>query len=275
MSLYASERQLCRALINAIATHPLIKEPGIYYPAIVGENPQTEPIRVSNWRLFGGLELIEPGLTLSVFPYHSGYKLKSGVYSRLLADKSLHFDEKHAASQLGSVSKAAAAATMRVIVQLYFQDTTFNAPIQIRSDLVTQSDLTTNIPHGDLVQITDEPQETLLDDQVYFQTEQSVLNVQILPGEEILRDYMPLLRYVVRDIPVLHPFYHRNPNILYVDYPTSNWIREGENLVFHTAYMCIEYDIQEPGINNPHVGALPNNPYKFPAPQVILVQEDK
>ena len=275
MSLYASERQLCRALINAIATHPLIKEPGIYYPAIVGETAQTEPIRVSTWRLFGGLELIEPGLTLSVFPYHSGYKLKSAVYSRLIADKSLHFDEKHKAAQLGALGTAASAGTMRIIVQIYYQDTTFNAPIQIRSDLVSQSDLTTNIPHGELVQLKDEPQESVLDDRVYFQTEESVLNVQILPGEEILRDYMPLLRHVVRDLPILHPFYHRNPNILYVDYPTSNWIREGENLVFHTAYMCIEYDIQEPGINNPHVGALPNNPYKFPSPQVILIQEDK
>jgi hypothetical protein len=275
MSLYASERQLCRALLNAIATHPLIKNPGIYYPAIVNEATPTSQVLIQNWRLFGGLELIEPGLTLSVFPYHSGYKLSSGVYSRLIADKSMHFDEKHKSAQIGAVGQAAVAATIRLIVQLYYQDTVFNAPIQIKSDLVSQTDLTTNIPHGELVQITDEPQQSLLPDRVYFQTEQSVLNVQILPGEEILRDYMPLLRFVIRNIPILHPFYHRNPNILYVDYPTSNWIREGSNVVFHTAYMCIEYDIQEPGLNNSGTSALPDSPYTFPVPQVIITEDSK
>lgn len=272
--LYATERQVCRALLNAIATHPFIKNPQIYYPALVGDAPQTEPVKITGWRLFGGVELLNDGLTLAVFPYHSNYRLSTSNYSRYLSDKSMHFDDRNNLNaSLGAVSEVGAAGTIRLVVQLYLRETTFNGPVQIRSDVVQNSDLTTYVPHGNLVQLTDEPQLRALDSTTPRQTQEHLLDVQILPGEEILRDYIPLLRNVVRDIPVLRPFYIRNPTIIFADYPTSNWIREGQNLIFHTAYIVVEYDVVEPPVQSAYVNTLPEPRYTFPKPQEVTVSD--
>jgi hypothetical protein len=79
-----------------------------------------------------------------------------------------------------------------------------------------------------------------------FVTENTI-EVNVLPDEEVLRDWMAILRGVIRDLPVLYPFAMRNPNITLVEYQTSNWLKpEIQNLVFHSAYMVVEYDLFEP-----------------------------
>ena len=274
VGLYPTERQVCRALLNAIATHPLIKDPGIYFPAVVGDRPVTEPVRITKWRLFGGVELIEEGLTLAVFPLHSSFKTTTALYTPSTKDKSMQFGHLDNRTELGASNIASQGGTLRIVVQLYIRETAFDAPIKIKSDVTNLSELTSIIPHGDQVQLTDEPQLEVLDDATSYAVDQNILDVQILPGEEILRDYIPLLRSVIRDIQVLRPFYIRNPCIHLVDYPTSNWIREGENIIFHTAYILVEYDISEPGIRSGY--ATHTEPvFTYPKPRIINVDDQR
>lgn len=276
VALQITERQLCRALLNAIATHPLIKDPGIFYPAIVGDRPLEDPIKIEKWRLFGGTELIEPGLTLSVFPFHSSYKNESASYSQSTSDKSLVFGGVKGRSELGRSNYSNVGGVIRLVVQLYYQEATFDAPIKIKSDLVTFSDITSITPHGEQVQFKESTAVKPLDDSTPYAVEENTLDVQILPGEEILRDYIPLLRHVIRDITELRPFSVRNPFIHVVDYPTSNWRRDGENLIFHTAYLVVEYDISEPGIRSGHVVFNPDQPvFSYPKPEHITVEDQR
>jgi hypothetical protein len=278
VGLYATERQICRALINAISLHPLIKSPGIYFPAVLDDREAGREVKISNWRLFGGIELIEPGLTLAVYPYHSPYKTNTGTFSRSLTDKSVDFGDRgqrRLRDELGRSNKSGVGGTIRLVLQLYYQESSFNAPLQIKSDVVRQRDLTDVIPFGELIQLTDEVQLETLDEKVPFSTEENSLTVQILPGEEILKDYIPLLRHVVREIQVLNPFYVRNPVVLAADYPTSSWIREGVNLIFHTAYILVEYDITEPALSSGSAGYSSESPYTYPKPTVVEVTDQR
>jgi hypothetical protein len=275
VALQVTERQLCRALINAIATHPLIKNPGIYYPAIVGDRVSTEPVRIEKWRLFGGIELIEPGLTLAVFPFHSSFKTTSASYSRSVTDKTMNFGDVGNRSELGRSNYSTVGGVIRIVIQLYYREASFDAPIKIKSDLVSFTDITSITPHGEHVQLGDELGTADLSSTEYA-VEDHMLDVQILPGEEILRDYIPLLRYVIRDITELRPFSIRNPFVHVVDYPTSNWIREGENLIFHTAYIVVEYDISEPGIRSGNCIIDPEQPvFSYPHPEFITVEDQR
>ncbi len=272
--LYPTERQVCRTLLNAIATHPLIKDPQIFYPAVIGNRPITEPLKINKWRLFGGTELIEEGLTLAIFPTHSAFKVRSSSYTTGESDKSMEFGTTDYRSELGGSNVANSGGVLRLTIQLYYREPSLDVPIQIKSDLVSTNDITVNTPHGEQVQVTDEYTLKDLEDKTPYNVDRNVLDVQILPGEEVLRDYIPLLRLVVRDIQVLQPYYVRNPLITAVDYPTSNWLREGENLVFHTAYIMVEYDISEPGLRRPGVGFM-GSPYQFPNPRNITVDDQR
>jgi hypothetical protein len=71
--------------------------------------------------------------------------------------------------------------------------------------------------------------------------------VQTLPGEEILTLWMDILKDVIRDIKFLRPYrQYRNPVIIESDYPTTSWLAQNPNLVFHTAYHVVEWTVAEP-----------------------------
>lgn len=73
----------------------------------------------------------------------------------------------------------------------------------------------------------------------------SDISITTLPGERIIRSWMSLLVKVVRSLIYLKPFALRNPTISMVDYPSTNWYRSSENLVFHTGYCLVSYDLIE------------------------------
>lgn len=252
--IYPTDRQFYLALLNAIATHRDIQNPKIYKPVIVGGRvfeEDTEPVRIEKFRNFGGLELIESHkLTLAVYPMHSRYANIKGYITAPFGDKSIRFEPW----TMGSPSQApthkhSELAKFRVIVQLYYCDPDLDCPVAVESYLHDYERTLYDIPHGRLVQYTDEQTVENGARRKFYRDElarKNVLEVQVLPGEEILRDYMSLLRGVMRDIHMIRPFAIRRPTILAVDYPSTNWVRDSENLVFHTAYIIAEYDLWEP-----------------------------
>jgi hypothetical protein len=80
--------------------------------------------------------------------------------------------------------------------------------------------------------------------------------IYVVPAEEMLRDLMTMIRYIVRDIGHFQPYGIRNPLILYTNYPTSSTISQTspENLVFHRAETVIEFDIYESNLARSNEG---------------------
>lgn len=234
-----TERQVVRSLLNAIATHPYVKNAQVYYPLVVGETDTPQLIPLVSYRTFAGSEYVEDGLTLAVYPPSPDM----GV-GRALTYKDMSLGKSTSNDYF-------VEATLRLIVHLYYREPTFNAPALLYSDVANDiNDITDKIPYGKILQykereVTD---ETLLEEQLpldYF-VKQQRLEVNILPGEEIIRDWMTILRAAIRDLTELKPFAIRNPTIKFVEYETPNWEAPTKNLVFHSAFMLVEYSLYEP-----------------------------
>ena len=257
--LYPTHDQAVLALLNAILTHYEVKNSLIYYPVILGEVPQIEPIRIASARDFGGMELIESGLTLAVYPLHGGFDQKSAAFSAR-ERKSVKYDDKYL-GRAGDTNYGV-HSTFSFVVQLFYRDASLNAPVAITSDVLTDESgdnfYPLTISPAQRVQYKDSrlpadviTLEELLDNEQAVIEESTIgnnvsLTVFTLPAERILRSWMSLLVKVIRSLTVLRPFCIKNPTVEYVDYPTSNWLRDSSNLVFHTSYLIVSYDCIEP-----------------------------
>ena len=288
-NIFPTHDQAVNALLCAILQHPDIQNSEIYYPVILGESTLADPIRITSARDFGGVELIEPGLTLAVYPFHDNYDQTSAQLSTRLSHKSVVYDDKY----LGRPNSNSYAIknTFNFVVQLFYQDASYNLPVEIAGDIVN---LDSNYPNfypltisradsfqykdrnlpsntRTLAQLLEErtpplvpedyviPHNTKLNPPKFIHTTEqpitkesklgssnSLISITTLPGERILRSWMSLLTKVIRSLIYIRPFALRNPHITSVDYPTSNWIRESKNLIFHTSYCVVSYDLYEP-----------------------------
>lgn len=276
--LYPTHDQAVLALLNAILTHYDVKNSNIFYPVIIGEVPQTNPIRITSARDFGGMELIEPGLTLAVYPLHGGFDQKSATFSAR-ERKSVKYEDKYL-GRSGDPNYGV-YSTFSFVVQLFYRDASLNAPVELISDVLTNA---TSVEFNHLsvspaqrVQYKDSqlPNNVTtlaksINNQKAVITESKLgadvsLTVYTLPAERILRSWMSLLVNVIRSLTVLRPFCIRNPCVEYVDYPTSNWLRDSPNLVFHTSYLIVSYDFIEP---------VNSSDFTFPSPTSINVNTE-
>lgn len=256
--IYPTERQVVRALANAIATHRDVVGSKVYFPFIEGDRNVTQRVPLTSVRTFAGTEYIEDGLTLAVYlPAND-----MGV------GRAITYRDSHLGRPCDNYDYLK-EADVRLIVQLYYREPSYNAPAAIESDRSTYlNEITKILPYGRYLQYKESaPNEELAADSLQEQMrepgrhfiEEQKLVVNILPGEEILRDWMSIIRGVIRDLPELRPFAVRDPSILSVNYETPNW--EGNNktnLVFHTAYMVVTYKMFEP----PRV-----SDFEFPQPE--------
>jgi hypothetical protein len=257
--IYPTHDQAVQALLNAILTHHDIVNSQIFYPVAIGELPQTEPIRIVSARDFGGIELIEPGLTLAVYPCYAGFNQKNPSFSKKeYGLKSVVYKDKY----LGRAGDTNYGVESRFsfVVQLFYQDASLNVPVQLLSDLVTNSPEFNPLylPAAKRVQYKDDtlPSDTttleeFIDDENAFITSSSLgnnvdLTILTLPAERVLRAWMSLLVKVIRSLVVIRPFAIKNPTVEYVDYPTSNWLKDSPNLIFHTSYLVVSYETIEP-----------------------------
>jgi hypothetical protein len=259
--IYPTERQVVRALANAIATHRDVVNSKVYFPFIEGDRNIVKRIPLSSVRTFAGTEYIEDGLTLAV--YLPGNDMGVG--------RAITYSDSHLGRPCDNYNYLK-EADLKVVVQLYYQEPSYNAPAVIESERSSYlNEITKIIPYGRYIQYKESApndslpaislQEQYREPERHFMQEQKLV-VNILPGEEILRDWMSIIRGVIRDIPELRPFAVRDPSILSVNYETPNW--EGNdklNLVFHTAYMVVTYKMFEP----PRV-----SDFDFPQPEFKL-----
>jgi hypothetical protein len=255
-ALYPTEGQIVRALINAIANHRDVANADVYYPYVTGDRNIVRKVPLASYRTFAGTEYIEDGLTLSV--YLPGTNQGLG--------RAITYENHHLGN--ASMQEWSVKATVRLVVHLYYREASYNAPTIIYSEQSSPiNDIVNALPHGRMLQYkegfdqpVDLPGDTLQEHlpETHF-VGQKMLQVNILPGEEILRNWMAILRGVIRDINVLKPFTVRNPTIQSVNYETPNW--EGKdkmNLVFHSAFMVVTYDLYEPPRAQDYILPKPN-----------------
>lgn len=228
----------------SIMTHPLVQDPQIYYPGT-----ENEVVLIERGRLFGGVELIEPGLTVSVHPYHSAFDVLKGTPTRGTTASVLYDKSSCGRDTLATESEFERGynANIHLVVQLYYRDPGLNVPTTLSADVLEARCSQDRRYHGHSVRFYEESvlQNTFSDSKELPYKFQ--LEVQTLPGEEILTQWLDLLKDVIRDIKFMHPFtQYRNPYISRSDYPTTTWLAKSGNLVFHTAYHIVEFDVAEP-----------------------------
>lgn len=251
-----------RALLMALLTHPYVKNTAVTYPDIGSRS--VEAVSIKQGRLFGGPELIEPGLTLAVYPYHSSY---DPVKSTPTGFQSQSIIYPTNGQTLGGTSRSHQSigyqAQMRFIVQLYLRDTVYNAPTTIKASYQEPQVDRSNDYYGYNFQYEDDRlcDFDTLQDTKEFLVDSSEISVQVLPGEEVLTQWLDIIKYAIRNIKVLRPFMNiRNPLILTSDYPTSTWTTKPANLIFHTAYHVVQFDVMEPELEplvaNPNIQAI-------------------
>lgn len=243
-----------RALLMAILTHPYVSGSRVSYPSIGGA--AIPDVTIQRGRLFGGPELIEPGLTLAVYPYHSSFDpIDSVPPNSLNSELSVIYsgrDKLSRYSTMGGVEGRKSQgmhAEMKFMVQLFYRDAVYDAPISIGADYTDPENNYTNDYYGYNFQYADDTPPNLprLQDVKTEYVQSKEITVQILPAEEILTQWLDIVKYAIRDIAVLRPFPSiRNPVILCADYPTSSWKSQSANLIFHTAYLVVQFDSVEP-----------------------------
>jgi hypothetical protein len=227
-------------LLGALRLHPVINDPPVYYP-IFGRQTNQKQVFVDKYRTFGGFELIEPGLTIALYPAHTGYNLGGSSPSSYASTTSFANFEPYTLGEPSDLSYQD-KGNLRFICQIYYRDSNFDISYNVTYgfddieslDQVYQS-------FGDLFS-TPEDNRSYLE---LWEGATKDVTFSILPGEEVIRDYCYLVRSVLREIGTLSPFGIRGFKVRSVDYPSSDWVKNNANIVFHTAYITIDVEIYE------------------------------
>lgn len=238
-----------KATLMAILTHPRVTNAEVYYPG------SKELVTIDRGRMFGGAELIEPGLTLSVHPYHASLSPIKGQYStKKKGNGTIEYASNLRGNDtlsMGEVHDRGYSTIYNLVVQLFYRDPGINVPENM--SVQTKSKLGTNY-HGYNIEYTESPNDPSYLDSITNGPSLTTrtIEVQTLPGEEILCKWMDIIKEVIRDIKVLYPFTNfRNPTLYTSDCPTTTWLGFSANLVFHTAYHIIQWDVLEAAIDRP------------------------
>jgi hypothetical protein len=258
-------RQLVHATILAIMTHPLIQDPPVYWP--VG---QREQVRIRYVRAYGGIELAEPGLTLSVYPHTSTVDVRRTLPTVPATNKSCVY-ESHT---LGRPEDGTwqQMATYHLMVTLNYAEPSVPETYRVAYDRTLYPGglgpyrVHPDAAHGYDVALQGTAQPAPADPQLSppahvealeipglavnpldrVHNEPGVLAVDINLAEEVLREYMDLLRIVLADTPTLRPFAVRSTQVKWIDYVTSHWLRTGTDIYFHQAMLLWELTLYPP-----------------------------
>lgn len=263
-------RQLVHATLVCIASHPKVKNPGIYHPTLRDEQGRPVEVKIQRWLESGGLVLDNPapGLACAVYPAHTGRDTRRGgpATSRERVLASAVYDMY----TLGSKQSGLETVTYRLIVELSFQEPAYTGAVNKLKYYSSHPSLQ-EVSHAYKVLFTDDPEFNAVmatPPEYGAQPTQSAnpdlfapqeLEIEINPGEEIIRDYIELMRLVVNDIGVLRPFMTKPGQVTMIDLPTGNPLKAGTNIFFHMGYLVWEICCQVPsgwqdatfGIPNP------------------------
>jgi hypothetical protein len=235
---FGNVKQLIHAIIAAIASHKKLKNPGIYYPNT------TDEVLITRYRAYGGYDLDSPGLTLSVYPIYPSRLSKGSALS-----KGNYKSVEYVPTYLGSSQEFGVdTATYTFIIDLTYLEGTFGETSKVKYQLAERFfdplNSTMDSVHGTDINVQElsfstyqEQQDTPRDG---YQVNNYEIEFDILPAEEILREYVDLLRLILNELPTIRPYLIRSSQVTNVNFPTSAWSRDSTDLLLHSAYLIWE-----------------------------------
>jgi hypothetical protein len=222
--------QLIRATLVGLASHPLLKDPKIY-------DTNNNPITISKWRSYGGYELETPGLVCSVYPDYTGRKTRGSSPPGPRRASIQYKPYTLGSHTFGSHDEA----TANLVIELQYLDGTFGEFQTVTYNLAQYID---GSP------ILDESQGNLASEAQLsrwnyskpsaVQLLQQSIQIEILPAEVILRQYIELIRLALASLYTLQPYAIKSTQVVSADFPTSSWTRDNTDLVLHSAYIIWE-----------------------------------
>lgn len=229
---FPTTKDLIYSAIAGIHNHRFIKNPIVYSP-LPDIRGKINSIPISRYRTYDGKELIEPGLTLAIYPASSN-RSESSAYSNPEYSSAVFKPY-----ELGPKNdKYQYEATYNLIVALYYQETAINEvksvvyyPIKNKSDVIVE----------DRNKAKERSAQTW---------KKSSVNIEINVGEDILRDYIDVIRLILEEISIdgLMPWRVRGSQVTSYDFPTTSWSASNENIYFHYAYLRWELSMFAPAI---------------------------
>jgi hypothetical protein len=206
-------------------------------------------MKIASWRAYGGYELEVPGLTCSVYPAYTPHSIK-GSAPPLTRQKSIELTPY----TLGQRTDASFSyeGKYTLIIELSLQDPALGTTTTLSYDLLTMVDgLPPLTPHGmnyayhegtalNLSDTTLEDTQPLSIPDLGMQKTFHQLDIRVSPGEELLREWMELIRLALDDMPTIRPFTVRSSTVKAIDFPTSAWTRQATDLLFHSSYLVWE-----------------------------------
>jgi hypothetical protein len=232
---FGNVKQLVHAIIAGLSTHPLIINPQVYYPGT------TTLIPIDRYRSYGGYDLDSTGLTCSVYPVYSSRLVKGTALGR-----GIHKSVEYSPTHLGSRTELSLdTAIYTFVVELTYLDGTYgdttSIPFEYKERFVDPSNVVLNTPHGERINLQETSFSTNnnqnLDNTGGYIINNKSVTFDIIPAEEILREYIDILRLVLNDMMSIKPYLIRNSQVIHADFPTSTWSRNSSDLVLHNAYL--------------------------------------
>lgn len=223
-------KELVYSIISVIHRHPLIQNPIVTHP-IPNADGKLEPVHVQRYRSYDGLELIEPGLTIAVFPHFRSHTASS-AYNKTESQASVVFDDY----EMGfKNSRYQYSAEYTFIIALYYQEVAIN---EIK-DQVYYTDRLNRV-----TTVGKEP----LQQRGSVLIKPSEFQVEINPAEDILRDYLDVLRLVLEESTAkgMFPWRTRGSQVRSFDFPTTSWSKESADIYFHKAFLTWELSMYVP-----------------------------
>jgi hypothetical protein len=246
---YPDIDQVIDAAIITLATHPLVKEPPILFPPKLdrrGRMAPPEKAYINSYRSYGGSEVIEPGITLSVFPFHSPYSMRTGIGNYLKASKAQEFKPANLGKRSDSGDNGPfLEGLMRLVVEIKYRDTTnLDQETDVLYDYADNNYLG-GLPHDFRVRLADlnslpQLNTGLSEALVKTHPVRDSIKIKVNVGEKLIRNWVSNLILVLQDTSILNPLGVRSTQVVLADYPTSTWSSNGENIAFHTGWVLWE-----------------------------------
>ena len=266
-NIIPSLNNLLKAVCASIHTHPLIKDPPIYHSINNGEPPQQ--IKINRYRTYGGMELINIGeLTCAVYPAYVPRNNKTGHPT---VERDMQKSIVYTPYELGNISNQSSSldkVKINIVVELHYHEVAiggnpvtvdFLASSPLVADVFNNTDPNSygcfyldknNHNHNQFsqsIETTDTLAQQFSNQPNRIITPDSFL-IDINPAEDMLRDYMELLRIVLNQTS-LNPFGVKHSYVKNIDFPTNNWLENRENVYFHMAYLILEVEMYLPCTN--------------------------
>lgn len=214
---YPSLKDIIYTTLSVINNHPNIKEPIVKNP-LPDINGVFQPIPIVKYRNFEGLELPEGGLTLSIFPRHDRGNFSYGAGQAAVYEP----------YTLGPKTQGfLAEATYHIVVHLALRDVALGN----FKNLVYLKDKFNNVTSSSKEELSSNTGEPEI-----FIKEESV-PVEINAAEDILRDYLEIIRVILESIDYYAPWNLRSTTVSSLSFPTSSWDSDNKQLIFHQAYL--------------------------------------